>query len=91
MSRDPLWRRALLRRELDHLAATNRGALSRLALGRLLRGAGYPVSLVALHRWSRARQGEAYLWACARMLGREDLPAPEWLITDAGLPEPVST
>ena len=73
-----LWRRALEGRARAE-AGRNRGARARLALATALARAGYPVPLVSIHGWAPARQAEAYLWAVARLEGREDLPAPEWL------------
>lgn len=57
----------------------NRGARARLALQHALRRTGHSVSLVTIHCWTRARQGEAYLWAVAFLEGREDLPAPQFV------------
>jgi hypothetical protein len=37
------------------------------------------VSLVVIRNWSRAAQGNAYLWAYAISLGHEDLPVPEFI------------
>jgi hypothetical protein len=76
---EPIWRRALIARAKHLLADTNRARRSRLALAEILRRTGYDVGLVVVSSWSRAQQGEAYLWAIARLAGREDLPAPEWI------------
>jgi len=71
--------RALVGKERRRLEVTNRAANSRLALVEILRKAKVEVSLVTVRNWSRARQGQAYLWAYARLLGREDVPRPEWM------------
>jgi hypothetical protein len=76
---EPLWRRALLGREMARMREENRGADSRRVLHRMLRQVGQGVSLVAIRNWSRTAQGNAYLWAYARLLGREDLPVPEFI------------
>jgi hypothetical protein len=78
-------RRGLVAREKERLRAENRSARSRLALQSVLARARQPVSLVAIHSWTRAMQGQAYLWATAFLLGREDLPPPQWVrdATDA--------
>jgi hypothetical protein len=73
----PLYRRALLERARTYLDGHNRGARSRLALAKLLRRAGYFISLVSVRGWTRHEQGEAYLWAVAFLAGREDLPVPQ--------------
>lgn len=83
---DPLWRRALIERERERLADSNRGAASRLALKQRLFEAGRDVPLATIHRWTRAMQGEAYLWAVAFAFGREDLPAPDFV---DGVPGPL--
>jgi hypothetical protein len=76
---EPLWRRALLAREMVRMREENRGADARRVLHRMLRNAGQPVSLVAIRNWSRAAQGHAYLWAFAWSLGQENLPVPEFV------------
>ncbi|HTA20267.1 MAG TPA: hypothetical protein VK989_13305 [Polyangia bacterium] len=83
MASDPrpgyLWQRAVDRRARGYLRGTNRSAKARMVLADLLRRCGYDVGLVAIHAWTRARQGEAYLWAIAFLSGREDLPPPIFL------------
>lgn len=59
------------------MRGTSCSARARLALVEVLHQAGEKVSLATVHTWTRAQQGEAYLWARAYLLGREDLPAPE--------------
>jgi hypothetical protein len=76
---DSLWRRARLERARSYLASSNRGAKARFVLRDLLARAGYRVSLVTVHGWSREQQGEAYLWAISFVDGREDLPAPQFV------------
>jgi hypothetical protein len=77
-----LWRRALRTRDLVKCRA-NRSAKARLELARLLARAGHPVGVTVVHTWPRHLQGEAYLWARAFVDGREDLPAPGFVV-DAG-------
>lgn len=81
----PLWKRALRAKAIAHLKDSNRSARARLALAFVLRRAGYDVSLVAIHAWSRAQQGTAYLWATGFIDGREDVPAPEFVRAAAGV------
>lgn len=57
-------------------AESNRTAASRLALARVLERTGHYVSLVTIHTWSRQLQGQAYLWAIARLNGVENVPPP---------------
>jgi hypothetical protein len=76
---EPLYRRALLARAETLQRQANRSARARLALQNILLRAGEAVSLTTIHTWSRAQQGQAYLWAVAFLAGREDLPAPEWV------------
>jgi hypothetical protein len=76
-----LWARALYRRERERIARKNWGANARVVLVRMLRRAMVDVDLVQVHRWSRAQQGRAYLWAWAFLNGREDLPPPAFLVT----------
>jgi hypothetical protein len=79
MSAEPMWRRGLLADTAKRLEETNRGIASRLALVRILAKTGHFVSLITVHQWTRQQQGQAYLWARAFLLGREDVPAPEWV------------
>lgn len=79
LARRPLWSRSLLTRALRTAQRSNRSARARLALVQILRRAGCEVSLVTVHAWPRHKQGEAYLWARARLEGREDLPAPTFV------------
>jgi hypothetical protein len=72
-----MWRRALRNRAALVLGETNRGARARGALAAVLARAGRPCSLVTIHAWSRAEQGQAYLWALDFIHGREDVPPPE--------------
>lgn len=61
--------------------APSMGNAARLALADVLRRAGAETSLVTIHTWSRAQQGQAYLWARGFLDGREDVPPPmfvEW-------------
>jgi hypothetical protein len=80
MSAAPIWQAALMLREVERLRKSSCGASARLALVRILHQAGEEVSLISVHRWPRHVQGEAYLWARARLLGREDLPAPQYIV-----------
>lgn len=77
---EPLWSRALYSRALETVKSQNCGARARLVLVELLRSAGHAVSLPTVHRWSRAQQGQAYLWARAFLEGREDLYAPAFVV-----------
>jgi hypothetical protein len=77
-----LWRRALRTRDRVKARASS-SARSRLALAALLARAGHDVGLVVVRTWPRRMQGEAYLWARAFVDGREDLPAPGFVV-DAG-------
>lgn len=74
MSASPILAEPLRERAL---AVRSMSVGARLALARLLTRAGEPVSIVSIHCWSRVEQGAAYLWAQAKLAGREDLPAPE--------------
>jgi hypothetical protein len=76
-TREPMWRRALLNRDAEKLARTNRTTASLICLVNLLAEAKHPVSMITARTWTREEQGEAYLWARAVLLGREDVPAPE--------------
>jgi len=80
MATDSLWKRGLRARDVAKMEAENRSAAARLALASLLLRAGYNVSLVTIHTWSRETQGRAYLWARAFVDGREDLPAPPFVV-----------
>jgi hypothetical protein len=77
---EPLWSRALGARAVEVVRKNNRGARARLALSALLARAGQPVSLTVIRRWPRHVHGEAYLWAIAFVEGREDIPAPSFLV-----------
>ena len=83
---EPVWRSALVGRERAKVHARSCGARARLVLAELLRRAGYDVSLVTIHGWSRAAQGSAYLWAFAFLHGREDVPAPPYVVEAGGAP-----
>jgi hypothetical protein len=74
-----LWKRALRTRDLVKARASC-SARSRLTLAALLARAGYDVGLVVVRTWPRHMQGEAYLWARAFVDGREDLPAPGFVV-----------
>jgi hypothetical protein len=76
---EPVWRRALLSRTRERLRRENRSAKARLSLQAILHRAGFVVSLVAIHSWSRDAQGQAYLWAVAFLSGLEDVPAPSFV------------
>jgi len=79
-STEPLWRRALRRRHSLRLHGTNRGGRSRLALQDIIGRAGLVIDLVRIRTWSRALQGEAYLWALDMVNGapRRTPPWQTW-------------
>jgi hypothetical protein len=75
ISPEPLYRRALRRR----IRERSRSARSRLALVGVLRQAGCEeIDLHVVRSFSRPLQGEAYLWAIAKIAG-EHVGAPPWL------------
>lgn len=83
MSASPDWRRAARVATAKLLAKTNRCSAARLALGRLLALAGYPVSLATIHSWSRGMQADAYLWAAGRVYWGETSTAPPYWVAKA--------
>lgn len=78
-----LWQRALLARLAERRARYQASARARLVLVAMLTRAGYPVSLTRVHVWSRAMQGQAYLWAHAFLWGLEDVPPPDFVVESA--------
>jgi len=74
-----LWQRALDARAKALAANLSFGVAARLALSELLIRAGYSIGVVEIHTWSRSQQGEAYLWALAKVEGRAEFGPPEWV------------
>jgi hypothetical protein len=82
----PLWELALAQRsrtERQRRIRARHAKTRRIEALRSLEDALYRAGFVpgrSIDTWSRARQGQAYLWARAFLAGDENLPPPEFLV-----------